>query len=73
MKALFQNKNWIQKSKSGRANERESYCPCSEKANEQHYEVPPSFFEEALGSNLKYSSAIGLVAKQPLINLKFLC
>ena len=27
-----------------------------EKANEQHYEVPPSFFEEALGSNLKYSS-----------------
>ena len=27
-----------------------------EKANEQHYEVPPSFFEEVLGSNLKYSS-----------------
>ena len=27
-----------------------------EKANEQHYEVPPSFFEETLGSHLKYSS-----------------
>ena len=27
-----------------------------EKANQQHYEVPPSFFDEVLGSNLKYSS-----------------
>ncbi len=27
-----------------------------EKANEQHYEVPPSFFKATLGSNLKYSS-----------------
>ncbi len=27
-----------------------------EKANEQHYEVPPEFFEYALGSHLKYSS-----------------
>jgi len=27
-----------------------------EKANEQHYEVPPSFFEKVLGPNLKYSS-----------------
>ena len=27
-----------------------------EKANEQHYEVPPKFFELVLGSNLKYSS-----------------
>ena len=27
-----------------------------EKANEQHYEVPPSFFVATLGSNLKYSS-----------------
>ena len=27
-----------------------------EKANEQHYEVPPEFFEIVLGSNLKYSS-----------------
>jgi len=26
-----------------------------EKANEQHYEVPPKFFELALGSSLKYS------------------
>lgn len=27
-----------------------------EKANEQHYEVPPEFFVEVLGSHLKYSS-----------------
>ena len=27
-----------------------------EKANEQHYEVPPRFFELVLGANLKYSS-----------------
>jgi len=27
-----------------------------EKANEQHYEVPPSFFEHCLGPHLKYSS-----------------
>lgn len=27
-----------------------------EKANEQHYEVPPSFFKLSLGENLKYSS-----------------
>ena len=27
-----------------------------EKANEQHYEVPPRFFELVLGTNLKYSS-----------------
>ena len=27
-----------------------------EKANEQHYEVPPEFFEVVLGDNLKYSS-----------------
>ena len=27
-----------------------------EKANEQHYEVPPKFFELVLGVNLKYSS-----------------
>ena len=27
-----------------------------EKANEQHYEVPPLFFKYCLGPNLKYSS-----------------
>ena len=27
-----------------------------EKANEQHYEVPPKFFELVLGANLKYSA-----------------
>jgi len=28
-----------------------------EKANEQHYEVPPEFFLMVLGKNLKYSSS----------------
>ena len=31
-----------------------AYVP--EKANEQHYEVPPAFFENVLGKHLKYSS-----------------
>ncbi len=31
-------------------------APVPEKANEQHYEVPPEFFEHALGRRLKYSS-----------------
>lgn len=29
-----------------------------EKANEQHYEIPPQFFLLTLGKNLKYSSAL---------------
>jgi cyclopropane-fatty-acyl-phospholipid synthase len=29
-----------------------------EKANEQHYEVPPRLFELVLGKHLKYSSGI---------------
>jgi len=32
-------------------------APVPEKANEQHYEVPPAFFEHVLGHHLKYSSA----------------
>lgn len=32
-------------------------APVPEKANEQHYEVPPEFFRLALGKHLKYSSA----------------
>lgn len=32
-------------------------APVPEKANEQHYEVPPEFFRLTLGRNLKYSSA----------------
>ena len=27
-------------------------------ANEQHYEVPPEFFNQVLGSNLKYSCSL---------------
>ena len=27
----------------------------TDKANEQHYEVPPAFFEQCLGSRMKYS------------------
>lgn len=29
-----------------------------EKANEQHYEIPPEFFLLTLGKNLKYSSGL---------------
>ena len=29
---------------------------CTEKPNEQHYEVPPAFFKLVLGKHLKYSS-----------------
>lgn len=32
-------------------------APVPEKANEQHYEVPPEFFQLVLGKRLKYSSA----------------
>jgi len=32
-------------------------APVPEKANEQHYELPPRFFELVLGRHLKYSSA----------------
>ncbi len=32
-------------------------APVPEKANEQHYEVPPEFFEICLGPRLKYSSS----------------
>ena len=31
-------------------------APLTDKANEQHYEVPAEFFVQALGENLKYSS-----------------
>lgn len=32
-------------------------APLPQRANEQHYEVPPQFFERVLGPHLKYSSA----------------
>jgi len=37
-----------------------------EKANEQHYEVPPEFFEQVLGKHLKYSSGYWPVGTQSL-------
>lgn len=37
-----------------------------EKANEQHYEVPPAFFEAALGPHLKYSSGFFPGGKEDL-------
>ncbi|MDA0207324.1 MAG: cyclopropane-fatty-acyl-phospholipid synthase [Acidobacteria bacterium] len=33
-------------------------APVPKKANEQHYEIPPEFFEAALGSRLKYSCCL---------------
>lgn len=35
-------------------------------ANEQHYELPPDFFKEVLGPNLKYSSALWWVDTKKL-------
>lgn len=39
-------------------------APVPEKANQQHYEVPPAFFKLALGPRLKYSSC--LYAPEPV-------
>jgi len=36
--------------------ERGPVADVPEKANEQHYEVPPGFFLKSLGPHLKYSS-----------------
>jgi len=44
------HQGWIEKMKKSSI----AYVP--EKANEQHYEVPPLFFENVLGKHLKYSS-----------------
>lgn len=44
-------RTWIERMRSG------DIAPVPEKANEQHYEVPPDFFMGALGKRLKYSSA----------------
>lgn len=41
-----------------RAMDQSEIAPIPEKANEQHYEVPPAFFELVLGKNLKYSSCL---------------
>lgn len=38
----------------------------TEKANEQHYELPPSFFRTVLGKHLKYSSGYWKDLKAPL-------
>ena len=44
------HQDWVDKMKNSPI----AYVP--EKANEQHYEVPPAFFENVLGKHLKYSS-----------------
>ncbi len=41
-------------------------APVPEKANEQHYELPPRFFELVLGRHLKYSSAFYASAETTL-------
>ena len=38
----------------------------TEAANEQHYELPPSFFEAVLGPRLKYSSCLYLTGRETL-------
>ena len=44
------HQNWVNEMKGSSI----AYVP--EKANDQHYEVPPDFFVNALGKHLKYSS-----------------
>ena len=43
--------NWVARMRTS------EIAPVPDKANEQHYEVPPAFFELVLGKRLKYSSA----------------
>ena len=49
-KVSIKKQNWIRQMKES------PIALVPEKANEQHYEVPPSFFENVLGEHLKYSS-----------------
>ena len=44
------HQNWVDKLKNS------PIALVPEKANEQHYELPPEFFEIVLGQHLKYSS-----------------
>ena len=44
------NQNWVKQLKNS------PIALVPEKANEQHYEVPPAFFKNVLGKHLKYSS-----------------
>ena len=46
------NENWVKKLKNS------PIALVPEKANEQHYELPPKFFELVLGANLKYSCGL---------------
>ena len=50
----------------------------TDRANEQHYEVPPGFFEKVLGPHLKYSGcywpeAAGALADAEAASLKQVC
>ena len=49
-KVSLKKQSWIQQMKDS------PIALVPEKANEQHYEVPPAFFENVLGKHLKYSS-----------------
>ena len=49
-KVSSKKQSWIQQMKES------PIALVPEKANEQHYEVPPAFFEKVLGKHLKYSS-----------------
>ncbi len=49
-KVSIKKQNWI------RQMQESPIALVPEKANEQHYEVPPTFFENVLGKHLKYSS-----------------
>ena len=61
------HQNWVDEMKKSSI----AYVP--EKANEQHYEVPPAFFENALGKHLKYSSGYWPSGIDTLDDSEFLC
>jgi cyclopropane-fatty-acyl-phospholipid synthase len=51
---------WLERMRSS------AVAPVPEKANEQHYELPPAFFERVLGRRLKYSSGFYADARTSL-------
>src|SRR5580658_9280288 len=44
----------------------------AEAANEQHYELPPAFFEHVLGPRLKYSSCLYPTGRETLAEAEIL-
>jgi len=52
--------------------ERRNVAEQTEAANEQHYELPPPFFEQVLGSRMKYSCCLFEKGDETLDEAEFL-